>query len=752
MAAAPEPTALATTLESIRPKLKPDVFWVPHPEGAVFVHPTNHLTIRGANALALMDRLAPHLDGSATLRELVSGLSQGKREMVTTLVGSLLSAGLLKDVSGDDPHGLSDAELELYAAEIAYIDYYLDSAARRFEGYRTAPMLCLGSGLTLTALAHACLASGVRDVRVLITPECPTDTERLDNYAELAAERDPAQRLTHRPLPGDDPDTLAAAIDDALASGPGTGEATGMVLHVSDRPMAARAALLDRICQDKGLTLVQGVLDGDEAWTGPVSGANGLRWTSAWLRRTAGHRPGPNADPHAGSEAGSEAGSGASVEAGIGAGVEAGSEAGVGARVGAGSEAGVGAGVEAGSEAGPSPFLAGPTAAIVANRVGFAAFRHRTGVAEADPNSADPAKAGRDAITVVNLETLNTVEHRFHTHPAAWPAAPESADDFAERYRAFRAAVRPADEEFSALAAGCFDARLGLFTEMDEGELEQLPLYAVHARASDPFGHLAVVGLEPPQVTGAGLTQSLARHAAGVAVLGAYAALAVDRRRLTDGGLAYAHNLVLEKDELIPAERLYPALSATRSAGPFRVPVGLASGPDADAALAEGLLAHVTALTAVAAAQSAAEPYPLVDLDGATPPEPAARYLELLRIARVPLAVYDVTGPLGVPVYALCAGERTLAYAAAPHLADGLARVLLDHQGVTTHPDGDAPELPAALRGTRSVPWRDEPAPDRRALTDLLHRHGHQVHAAPAGHDPVVTRVLPTLVQVVVDA
>jgi len=750
---------MQTVPAALRPKLKPDVYWVPHPEGAVFVHPTTHLTVRGNSALPLMDRLAPYLTGEVTLGELVADLSEGKREMVTTLVGSLLSAGLIKDVSGDEPHGLTDEELRLYAAEISYIDYYVGSAARRFETYRTTPVVCVGSGLTLTALVHACLAAGVRHVHALITDECPTDADRLDEYARLAAERDPAQRLTHRSVSGGDPGTLAALIDEiidaspyhqgavpgdtatgamtlgadtgtdtgtdageppAAVAGDGTGRGTsrrpsadaggvateeeaarGVVLHVSDRPMAGRAAWLDRLCRERGLVLVQGVADGDEAWTGPVSGVTGPLWTAAWLRRAAGS-----------------------------------------GRLTAEALAGTGFGDDGAGE--PSPFLAGPTAAIVANRVSFAAFRYVTGIADADPHAGDPARAGRAAISVVDLETLRTAEHRFHPHPGAYPAGPESAEEFAARYAAFRAAVRPSAEEFSALAAGCYDPGLGLFTELDEGELAQLPLFAARARVSDPFGH-AGTGSRPPQVTGAGLSQAQARQEAGAAALAAYAALAVDPRRLAPGGQAYAHNLVLEKDELIPAERAYPALAAR----PFRIPVGLAAGADADAALVEGLLAHVTALTA-AAVRSAAEPYPLVDLDAAAPPEPAGRYLEALRAARVPLAVHDVTGPLGVPVYALCAGERTIAYAAGPRLAAGLARVLLDHQRVPTHLDGDAPGLPAGLRGTRTVPLRDDPAPDWRTLTRILHAHGHQVHAVPAGHDPVVTRALPTLVQVVV--
>lgn len=644
----------------MKPKLKPDVYWVPNAEGVVFIHPSRYLHVKGRTVLPLMDRLAPHLDGSVSLEELVSELPQEKKDMVTTLVTALHEASLVKDAQDDRAHDLGEEELAAYAAEIAYIDYFADSAGWRFQRYRETPVVCVGAGLSLAALVHACLRSGVRTVTALVGEECPTDVERLDEYAERLC--DARQTFARRAL-----DDLSAVV-----------EAGQAVLHVSDLPMAGRAAELAEVCRRSGRVLVQGVMEGDTAWTGPVSAPEG--WESFWSRRRANQAPG----------------AGEAV----------------------------------------SDYLAGPTASIVANRVSFLLFRHLTGIAEVTGQRTD-------SVSRVDLETLQTSEHRFHPHPAAEPAEEDTEAAFAERYAGFLGATELDDQRFSEVVAGCFDPEAGLLGRLAEEEITQLPLFACTVTVSDPFTLLDLAG-GPVTVGGGGPDLRTARHRGATTALLAYAALAVDRRRLS-GSRVYAHNLTLDKPELIEARTAFPALDAAGSpAVSFRPPVGLAAGRDADAALTAALLDHCVTITAAAAPQ-AAEPFPRLDdlpLD-----ELGGRYRELLRAARLPVEVYDVTGALGVPTYALCAGARTVAYVAASALTEGLERVLLDHQGALT--SRVVPQLPQPLRGTAGTPrpatpltWQD--------LLEALSAQGYQVHALPAGHDPVLTGVLPTVVQAVV--
>ncbi|WP_283133922.1 hypothetical protein [Rhizohabitans arisaemae] len=658
----------------MRPKLKPDVFWVPGPEGVSFVHSGGHLNINGKTAFALIDRLAPFLDGSTSLDELVGDLPGGKQEMVTTLVTALARAGLVKDTTEDLPHTLDASLLDTYAAEIAYIDYYLDSAARRFQKYRETPVVCVGSGLTFTALIHACLRSGLREIVAVVTEESPTDLNRLREYADEATARDPHQRLTLRQASPDQdwPDVVWE------------GE---LVLHVADVNVPARARRLDLLCRELGRPLVQAVVVADEAWIGPVGGSAGPGWESTWLRRAEGTA----------------------------------------------------------EDASAGGFLAGPTAGIVANRLSFLAFRHVTGVEEIDPVVADPTGAGRRLITRVDLETLATTAHRCHPHPGGLDAAPDTESAFADRYEAFLAARARGSDDFSAAAATLYDPRLGLFTELDEHALPQIPLRVVKARVADPFGVLGAAS----EVLGAGPSLERARRGCGEVALRAYAALAVDGRRLVedDGALkAYAYNLQLGKPELVEAHLAYPALAAPLSPEGFRVPPGLVSGTDAGDALTRGLLWHCVERT-VAGLNKAAEPYPLVDL-AAVLPEADRQILEILRLIGADTAVYDVTGELGVRVYAVCDGGRAVAYVPGDDLISGLEQVVLGRQGVT---EPAVPDLPRALRGTGTAlaaePYTPPPWPE---LVEILHSRGARVYALPAGHDPVVTAALPTLVQVVV--
>ncbi|MDF5756350.1 hypothetical protein [Spongiactinospora sp. TRM90649] len=656
----------------MRPKLKPDVFWVPSQDGVAFVHAGGYLNISGKSAHALTDRLAPYLDGTTPLDDLVDGLPEGKRTMVTTLVTALAKAGMVKDTSKDEPHSLDDSLLTTYAAEIAYIDYYLPSAARRFQRYRETPTVCVGSGLAFTALVHACLRSGLRDLTALVSDEHETDVGRLEDYAAQTALKDPAQRFAgRRLLPGDE--ALHQAVSQA-----------GLVLHIGDVHQPARSRSLDRLCHELGKTLVQGALVDDEAWIGPVGGAVRPGWESVWMRR------GPSSRPYA-----------------------------------------------------QSPYLAGPTAGIVANRISFLAFRHITGVEAADRLVADPADASRPMITRIDLETLQTTSHRCHPHPGAAEASVETEAEFADRYAAFTAATAPASDDFSAKAATLYDPYLGVFTSLDEQEHSQIPLRLAEASVSDPFGLLGV----RPMVHGAGKTLELARRRCGEAALRAYASLAVDIGRLREDGevlYAYAQNLILGKAERVDARLAHPIL-ADLSTGAFTIPLGLVSGATADEALTRGLLDHCVART-VLEARTGETPFPRLGpevMDGID----AEDSLSALRIAGVDIAIYDITGSLGVETYAVCADGKAAAYVAGAHLSAGLEQAVLAYQTGGTN----VPDLPATVRGTQV---RQEPPattiPSWREMAEILHSRGAQVHALPAGHDPAVTGVLPTLVQVVV--
>jgi len=249
----------------MRPKLKSDVLYVPTSDGAHVFGAGADVVLHGRSAYQWLDRLAPYLDGSAELDDLLRGLPDDKRGMVEKLVGQLYAAGCLTNAAEDLPHGLTARELETYAADIAFVDYHRDSAARRFEVYRNSAVVVLGSGPAFTALVCSALHSGVRHLRAVRTAETATDTRRLAELAAEAASRDPDQTLVHLPLSEQEEAGLARA---------------DVVLHVASAPAVDRALWLDRLCRASGTLLVQGLVLNDVAWLGPA----GPAWESAWLR------------------------------------------------------------------------------------------------------------------------------------------------------------------------------------------------------------------------------------------------------------------------------------------------------------------------------------------------------------------------------------------------------------------------------------------------------------------------------------
>lgn len=261
----------------MRPRLKSDVLYVPTGDGVHVFGAGVDLALRGRSAYQWLDRLAPHLDGSVELDDLLGRLPNDKRQVVHALVGQLRSAGCLVDAGVDLPHGLTRRELETYASEIAFLEYHGDSAARRFETYRHSEMVVVGSGPVFVSLVCSALRSGVRSLRAVCTDASGTHAERMAELTAEATLRDPQQIVHHTPL---DDGTLSRVVEQADA-----------VLHVADGAGVDRAVRLDALCRESGTLLVQGLVLDDIAWLGP----SGAAWRSAWRRLAARGPFRPNA-------------------------------------------------------------------------------------------------------------------------------------------------------------------------------------------------------------------------------------------------------------------------------------------------------------------------------------------------------------------------------------------------------------------------------------------------------------------------
>ncbi|WP_157429456.1 hypothetical protein [Actinomadura oligospora] len=230
-------------------------------EGVFLESDRGACTIAGEHGYAWLSRLAPFLTGEHTLRELTGPLSPDRRDLVEKLVGALAEHRFVVDARVEEPHGLSAAEQETYAPEIAFIRYGFDSAERRFERLRQATVSLTGSGPVLAALLRAGLNSGWRLVRLT-----DVGAEPIDLVAEVAASRR-------------DPDQMVLIN----ASGR-IWDDTDVVLQVHDGDRTDELESMATACARHGVALGQLWVRPDEAWMTSVGTADSA--SSCWRRIT----------------------------------------------------------------------------------------------------------------------------------------------------------------------------------------------------------------------------------------------------------------------------------------------------------------------------------------------------------------------------------------------------------------------------------------------------------------------------------
>ena len=715
----------------MQPKLKGDTFFLPVEDGIYFRNNQGSLKMKGQAISRWVESLAPYLNGEHTLDDLTVGLDLQKQAMVRDLVNTLTAQGFVKDISQDLAHNLSPTEQETYASEIAFIDSYCHSAASRFERFREQQVLVIGSGLTLTGLVHACLKSGVRQVAVLITPECETNTRRHQEYLELFHEGDPRQTLREINAPRwEDEASVLSALEPFQA-----------ILHVSDRPMLARARLLNRLCASQKKNLLQAILIEDRAWIGPMlrEDVQGC-WECAMLRLRGNLTKLPEQlIAYAFADQGT---------------------------------------------APLSRFLAPPTAALVANRLSFELFKSLTG--------AGPVESIGHLIEM-KLETLQTQKHAFMPHPLCQTCQhPErqTQAEFLGRIQHLEQGEALDADLFSKRLAPCFETRLGLFRSLGEGDLPQLPVSVTQVIVSNP-----VPGMYPhnlPAFVGSGATFAAARMQGAKRACEVYAASVVDRRRLFSEEMARdGRNLLLVPDTkmiqaerffgevppsearewtwavelstgqacLVPAALVFPFLRRTSPLG--KAGLGVGSGMSWVEAVGRGLLdvARSLTMTHIAGAQ---QPYPQVNLPGMALAPHSTRERHILRSLGDFVTIYDVTGPLQIPTFAICSARKALVYTthvdAQEALRDGLEQVPLYRQladePLLLESLPSVPDLPVSLRGdTKQIPVYEAPGawPERQIwLQRAFEKQGWRAFAVPLDHDPALQQIQPYIVRVLV--
>jgi putative thiazole-containing bacteriocin maturation protein len=182
---------MANLNASSRLKVKKDTFFLPDPNGGVYFR-NNSISFRmkGSTIYQWIEKLMPMFNGEHTLGELTDGLSAPYRNRVYEIGEILYQNGFVRDVSQDRPHQLESRILKKYASQIEFIESFVDSGAFRFQVYRQAKVLAVGSGPFFVSLVSALLESGLPKFHVLITDSMPTNRQRLKELVENARKMD----------------------------------------------------------------------------------------------------------------------------------------------------------------------------------------------------------------------------------------------------------------------------------------------------------------------------------------------------------------------------------------------------------------------------------------------------------------------------------------------------------------------------------------------------------------------------------
>jgi putative thiazole-containing bacteriocin maturation protein len=713
------------TMNTGRLALRADAYYAEAAGEVVILTHQGTVVLNGASIHQWLDRLAPLLNGERTLRELTEGLAPPRRHLVEKIVSVLLERGVLRTVHTDEPHRLCARETAAYRAELDFIGYFRDSAGAAFERYRNATALVVGAGSLLPAVVRAAVRSGVRSVRAVTTPECPTETGSLPAHSGARKDVPSIRWWTGN---ADTTEELAALLD-----------GVDLVVHVSDRPMVSRARLLDTLCAGRDLPLVQAMTGDGSVWVGPVGrvGADRPGASDGWHRLVAlagsgGRGPGSIAPAGA-----------ASVMPTVVANqiVQELFRHLTGAHPPeppAPSRRGRMTRIEPDTLRGaPHDFLTHPfSLAATATATGLAELADRVGelaggAALAPEEFSRRAAACGDA----RLGVFGEISERDFAQLPLHVTQTHVSDPVGLLGPAVPAPV------VTGIGRDFASAR-----------------YQAALRALAAYASLMV---DPRRL--------LTRDGLGLVPPGDDPRPALNRVRGGESsGWVGALDLADQRPRLLPASTVFPALRDP--ATPYRPPRGVVAAFDWASAVRAGLVRHCRHLTVTAAAR-ATTPFPLVGLagrgglaglagvDGAADLDEATRWcLDMAAVLGEPVTVYELTSVLGVPVLACLLGGRTMSYgcglSAEDALRDGLLGLL---RGYQSRADGDlayapapVPELARRLRGTSHRPMSFGPALDVPDLVAALARCGRHAALVPLDHDQEVHQIMPYIAHVVV--
>ncbi|TMU85849.1 putative thiazole-containing bacteriocin maturation protein [Bacillus sp. BHET2] len=257
---------------SMRLKVTRDMFYLPEPNTGVYFR--NNLCsfhMEGSGIDQWVEKLLPMFNGEYSLEYLTNGLPEPYKNRVMEMAEVLHRNGFVRDVSRDLPHDLPQHAVEKFASQIEFVDSLTDSSASRFETYRYADVLAVGSGPFLTSMVSALIESGLSKLRVLVTDEVPTNRKRLVELVDHARKTDPEVELLEVRFSEGGWLEILRQYD--------------AILYVTQNEKLEELDLLQAICRTNKKLFIPAICHKQKGIAGPIIHPDSdAGWESAWRR------------------------------------------------------------------------------------------------------------------------------------------------------------------------------------------------------------------------------------------------------------------------------------------------------------------------------------------------------------------------------------------------------------------------------------------------------------------------------------
>ncbi|MBT2645026.1 putative thiazole-containing bacteriocin maturation protein [Bacillus sp. ISL-41] len=251
-------------------KVKRDTFYLAEPNRGVYLRNNScSFRLEGNGIDQWVEKLLPMFNGEYSLGKLTDGLPEPYRERVYQIAEALFENGFVRDVSQDEPHQLSEQVLKKFASQIEFVDNLAGSGASRFQSFRKAKILAIGSGPMLNSVVSTLLESGLQKVNVAITDEIPTNRKRLAELMNHARKTD--CEVEYEEFNNKDWSELLRPFDS--------------VLYVSQNGNVEELKVLQSICREERKTFIPAILFNQTGIAGPLIAPDSeICWESAWRR------------------------------------------------------------------------------------------------------------------------------------------------------------------------------------------------------------------------------------------------------------------------------------------------------------------------------------------------------------------------------------------------------------------------------------------------------------------------------------